>query len=146
MTAIATRPSLPTFEGQDVADAAVKITNAGDGLSEALRVQPKALHMDDVVYYVLRGTVTQVNHRSDKDGDLTRVHTVKADAITEVDEDTATKMLAASADALAKARAELDGQLMLDEENAAAEREAADATDAPTDIAQATAKRVKDGQ
>lgn len=146
MTATATR-TLPEFEGIDVTGSAVRVTNAGDGLSDAMTIGKKALHIDDEVFYVLRGKVTQVNHRADpKDGDLTRVHTVKAEQITEIDEDTARKMLAAAADALARAKAEIEGQLTLDAEAAAAEREQADETADPADIAQDAADRVKSGQ
>lgn len=127
---------LPDFEGLIVGHATVRITNAGDGLSEALDIEPKALGIDDSVYYVLRGEVTQVNHRIDKDANVTRVHTVKATRITEVDRDTAEKMLQAAADQLERAKAERDGQLMLEQEAAAEERERADA--ASTGIARTT--------
>jgi hypothetical protein len=96
-------------------------------LSEALGIEPKALGIDDSVYYVLRGEVTQVNHRIDKDANVTRVHTVKATRITEVDRDTAETMLQAAADQLERAKAERDGQLMLEAEAAAEQRERADA-------------------
>lgn len=122
----ATRTTLPEFEGADVAKAAVKITNAGDGLSEALKVDPIALHMDDVVYYVLRGTVTQINHKADSEGELTRVHTVKADQISPIDADSAKRFLAAYAEETERKKAELEGQMMLDAELAAVERERRD--------------------
>lgn len=116
---------LPVFEGEPVTSARVKITNAGDGLSEALKIAPEALHMDDEVFYVLRGKVTQVNHVA-KDELVTRIHTVKADAITKVDGELASKMLAEAADALSRAKAEASGQMLLDAENDALEREAND--------------------
>lgn len=131
--------ALPEFEGLTVDHATVRITNAGDGLSEALEIAPKALSIDDSVYYVLRGTVTQVNHRIDKDTNVTRVHTVKATRITEVDRDVAEKMLQMAAEELERARAERDGQLMLQAEAEAEERERADA--ASTGIARNTQPR-----
>jgi hypothetical protein len=116
---------LPAFEGESVSGAKVKIVGAGDGLSEALKVTPEALHIDDEVFYVLRGTVTQISHVS-KDDEVTRVHTVKAGAITKVDADLATRMLADAADALERAKAEAQGQLLLDAENDALAKEADD--------------------
>lgn len=101
---------IPPFEDIDVDRATVRITNAGDGLSEALRVQPKAFHMGEEVFFVLRGEVTQINHRTDRDESVTRVHTVKASDITEVDPLTAQRMLTAAAEDLEKRKAEMDGQ------------------------------------
>lgn len=121
----ATDTILPLFEDETVTNARVKITNAGDGLSDALKISPEALHIGDDAYYLIRGEVTQVAHVT-KDDVLTRVHTVKASAATKVDGKVAEKMLAAAADELEKAKAEAAGQLALDEENAAREREAND--------------------
>jgi hypothetical protein len=126
MTTTVSKPKLPAFEGREVVAARVKITNAGDGLSDALAVSPVALHMDDEVFYVLRGTCAKVGHEADKHENLIRVHTIKADQITEVDGDTARKMLQAAAEELERRKAELDGQMMLDAEQAAEERERAD--------------------
>lgn len=128
MTDTLTTP-LPEFEGQEVKYAQVRITNAGDGLSEALEINPVALHYDEEVFYVLRGKVSQVNHRakgSDADGPLIRVHTVKASQITEVSGDIAKKMLAEAAEQLQKAKADASGQLLLDAENDALAKEAND--------------------
>lgn len=142
MTATATRPTLPNFEDQEVAASAVRVTNAGDGLSEAMTIGKKALHIGDAVFYVLRGEVTQVNHRADpKDGDLTRVHTVKAAQITEIDEGTARQMLAAAADRLARAKAEVEGQLVLGSEEEALKAEELDQAGTPAEVAEAAKKR-----
>jgi hypothetical protein len=143
MTATRSKPALPQFEGEDVAKAAVRITNAGDGLSEALKVQPKALNMHDEVFYVLRGEVSQVNHKTDKDDLLTRLHTVKASEITEIDADTAQKMLQAAAEDLERRKNEIDGQLRLDEEAAAEQREADDANLPPDEVAAKAAERAR---
>lgn len=124
MTATITK--LPPFEGEEVVKAAVRITNAGDGLSEALKVAPKALEMHEEVFYVLRGEVTQINHKTDKDELLTRLHTIKAAEITEIDGKVASKMLQQAAADLDKAKKEAQGQLALDDEQAAEEREAND--------------------
>lgn len=36
---------LPAFEGEQVRASAVKVTKAGDGLDEALEIEPQAFHM-----------------------------------------------------------------------------------------------------
>lgn len=136
-----TATKLPVFEGEEVAKAAVRITNAGDGLSEALKVSPKALNMHDEVYYVLRGTCTQVNHKTDKDDLLTRLHTIKAEQITEIDASVAEKMLQSAAEELERKKTEMDGQMRFNEEEDAAEREAADQTATAAEIAADTAAR-----
>lgn len=72
---------LPSFENHQVVRSAVKITRAGDGLSEALKLEPQALQHGDEVFFVLRGEVTQVTHRpaSKEESDiLARVHVVEA--------------------------------------------------------------------
>jgi len=107
--------NLPDFEGEPVFGATVRITRAGDGLSEALRVAPKALHNGEEVHYVLKGVVRQINHRQkDEDSPMVRVHTVEAVDITEVDADLANKILTEAATELAKAKADADGQIPFD--------------------------------
>lgn len=125
MTATKPKTALPEFEQQSVNNATVRITNAGDGLSDALKVDPKALHLGQEVFYILSGDVTQINH-VEKDDVLTRVHTVKASAITEVDGDLASKLLTEAAEELQRRRDEISGQLSLQAEADALEREAAD--------------------
>jgi hypothetical protein len=84
----ATEERLPSFEGLPVVRSAVRITRAGDGLSEALKLDPRALHRGEEVFFVLKGTVDQVNFRpvsQEEDGLLIRVHTVRASEIALVD-------------------------------------------------------------
>lgn len=123
-----TTTALPDFEGETVTAAKVRITNAGDGLSEALKVTPEALHRGDEVFYVLRGEVTQVNHAT-KDETIVRVHTVKADAITKVDGDLASKMLQEAAEELQRRKDEVDGQMRLEPSDAEKEALAKEAKD-----------------
>jgi hypothetical protein len=143
MTATKPRqPTLPPFESNNVANAKVRITRAGDGLSEALKVEPRAIQLGESVYYVLSGECVQVNH-VEKDEVLTRVHTIAAERITEIDGETAMKMLTTAAEELERKKATMDGQMALDDEQAARDREQLDATDSPTDIAAAAAERAK---
>lgn len=129
MTAVMQADELPEFEGQEVAASQIRITNAGDGLSEALRVAPRALHHGEEVAILLRGKVTQVNHKAAGKGDdehLVRLHTISAFAATELPMDDAKRILTAAADNLARRKAEIDGQLQLGAEEDALAREALD--------------------
>lgn len=140
------QPTLPSFEGNAVKKAAVRITRAGDGLSAALEVEPRAYQIGEEVSFVLRGTVTQINHQQkDEDGPIVRTHTVTASGITEIEPELAEKLLAAAAEELERKKAERAGQTSLEDEQTAKEREGRDATDSPTDIAAAAAKRAKAG-
>lgn len=129
MTTVQERLELE-FEGEPVDEVQIRIVNTGDGLSEALKVNPKMLHLGDQVAFVLRGEVSQVNHRTkkkkDEDDARVRVHTVTAIGVTEVDLEVAKQMLQEAALRLAEARAEQDGQLLLGREEEALEREALD--------------------
>lgn len=120
-----TQPTLPSFEEQSVAKCSVRITKAGDGLSAALEVAPEALFLGDEQYYVLSGVVRQVNHK-EKDGVITRVHTIEATGITGVDGELATKLLRGAAEETERLRAEAAGQLALDAEKQAEQRERED--------------------
>lgn len=122
----ATKPAkLPQFEEHDVAIAAIRITKCGDGLSAALQVDPKAFDLGDRVSFVITGNVAQINHK-DKDGTVTRLHTVETTGIAEVSREVAEKMLMEEAERIERLKAERDGQLALDAELAAQERERAD--------------------
>jgi hypothetical protein len=76
------KSTLPDFEGHEVRRSALRITKAGDGLSDALKLE---------VFFVLKGVVTQVNHKPDgkvEDGEvdeLVRLHTVDATEVALVD-------------------------------------------------------------
>lgn len=103
---------LPKFEGRPVVRSAVKITRAGDGLSEALALEPTALHHSDEVFFVLRGSVTQVNHRptSREEDTLVRVHTVEAQEIAMVDQAAVDKLLVEERERVARLRDEEAGR------------------------------------
>ena len=78
--------TLTPFDGRTVASASLAITNAGDGLSQALAVEAREFHIGDVVDVLIRCEVTKVGHLEIKDTDLlNRVHTLKAGVGTIVD-------------------------------------------------------------
>lgn len=75
--------SLGTFDEQDVIGTGIKITNAGDGLSKALAVDPVILHHHDKVYVVLETEVSNVAFAPVKDvAGVVRMHTLKAGTAT----------------------------------------------------------------
>lgn len=81
-----TKTGLSRFDGKDVLTSSIKITNAGDGLSRAMSVEPTEFHHRETVHVVLECEVTEVSHKEIKDTDaLVRVHTFKAGTATVVD-------------------------------------------------------------
>jgi hypothetical protein len=77
---------LSPFEGRDVITTRIAITNAGDGLYDALAVEPNEMHLGETVYVVLQCEVAKIRHDPVKDTDgLARVHTLKAGTGTIVD-------------------------------------------------------------
>lgn len=80
---------LGSFAGHDVVKSTVAITNAGDGLSKALGVDPTVLDIGDKVFVVLECEVAKIGFAPvDRDTDvLTRIHTLRAGTATLVDED-----------------------------------------------------------
>ena len=85
---------LGSFDGREVIKATVAITRAGDGLSAALAVDPQALDLGDKVYVVLECEVGKVSFEPVKDTQhLARVHTLRTQGATLVDEDLVRKHL-----------------------------------------------------
>lgn len=97
---------LGKFERRPVRKSSIKITKAGDGLSEALKFDPVALHVDDEVYFVLKGVVSKVQFgKIEKDDDdLARVHTVDTIEITAVSASDVKSLLDAAAQRLHEKR------------------------------------------
>jgi hypothetical protein len=106
---------LAAFEDDDVREVAVKITRAGDGLSEALKVSPVALHRGDEVFYVLRGRVAKITFEEVKPGsdDLRRVHVIVTQDIVEVDGADVSAILKHAQDVIRRKLEEASGQVPL---------------------------------
>jgi len=107
--------TLPAFEGAKVTKSAIRLTKAGDGLSEALEVEPKTWHLGDEIALVVRGTVTQVNHRTIQ-GTVTRLHTVEASEAAEVPLEQAETNIADAHERIERLRDERSGQQRIDAE------------------------------
>lgn len=108
---------LGVFEGQTVAAAVVKITRAGDGLSEALKLEPEAISQGEEVFLVLRGQVTRVGFEPVPKAEsyLRRVHTIEAREVARVGEKDVQALLDAEADRIKKLREEAEGVQRLPE-------------------------------
>jgi citrate lyase alpha subunit len=97
--------ALTPFDDHDVTETTIRITRAGDGLSEGLDVEPVELHHGQRVHIVLRGEVVKIASEPTKEGDeLRRVHTIRAVFGTLVDESVVRKVLDAQRKAIDKAR------------------------------------------
>jgi glucokinase len=78
---------LAAFDGKAVLSAGIAITGAGDGLSEALAVEPQEFHHGEKVYVVIETEVAKVRFDPVKDTEgLRRVHFLKAGTATIVGE------------------------------------------------------------
>ena len=85
---------LSPFEGQRVLGATVAITNAGDGLSKAMKVERGELHIGNRVYVVLECDVSKVRFDPVKDAEgLNRVHVLRAGRATMVEADLVQSLL-----------------------------------------------------
>jgi hypothetical protein len=81
-------PNLHRFEGREVTAAEIRITNAGDGLSQAMKIDAVELKLGDKVYVVLEGEVSAIVLRPAKEGkSVVRVQTIRAGVATLVPEE-----------------------------------------------------------
>ena len=111
------RTELQPFDGHDVISTTIAVTNAGDGLSKALAIDPAEYHHGEKVFVVLETEVAKVTftpHKDDPDV-LIRVHTLKAGTSTIVDHDLVKDVLTQQAEKNRKAEEERTGQLPLDD-------------------------------
>lgn len=118
--------NLEPFHGMPVNRCAVQITKAGDGLSDALKVDPIELNIGERVFYVLEGEVGQVKFRRihPASNELERVAVITTQRITAVDGADVGAYLDDAEQHVRRALAEIsDDQTTLDDE--LAEREAA---------------------
>lgn len=98
------RIDLGKFEGKKVVEVRMTVTKTGDGLSDAMHVDPIKLHHGDEVYVVIKGVVVNIQHPEVKDGSgLARLHVVRAVEAVVVDADLAEPQLAEQRDRIAAA-------------------------------------------
>jgi len=75
---------LTPFEGTEVTKTSIAITNAGDGLSKALKVKPQEFPLGRTVYVLMECEVTKVRYEENDGDTLNRVHILKAGTATMV--------------------------------------------------------------
>lgn len=94
MTTNQTKISLGSFDKKPVLATGIRITNAGDGLSKALQVDPKVIHHGDKTYVVLETECSNIAFPPIKDTDgVQRMHTLRAGRATIVDPDLVCELL-----------------------------------------------------
>lgn len=72
-------PDLQPFEGRDVLGTTIAVTQAGDGLSKAMSVDPVEIPLGAIVHVVLECEVSKIRHEEIKDTDgVQRVHILRA--------------------------------------------------------------------
>lgn len=82
MTDTMEKVDLGDFEGRIVTKATIAVRKAGDGLSQAMKVDPVLLHQGDTVYVVLECTVGKVLFDPYDDGVCARVQNLVAGTAT----------------------------------------------------------------
>lgn len=97
---------LTQFDNRDVIGATIKVSNAGDGLSAAMKIAPREFHHGERVYVVMETTVDQVTHVESKDDParLVRSHRLKAGMATIVDFKLVSRVLDEQQKAIDKAK------------------------------------------
>lgn len=101
-----------SFEGKPVVSAAVRVTNAGDGLSEAMRLDPQDLQHGEEIWLVVKGTVSKVAYEPIPKSEgtiLQRVHTIKAVECVMVAPDEVEELLRREKDRVLKLKEEAQG-------------------------------------
>lgn len=87
---------LNRFENQDVLAATIRVTKAGDGLTDALGVDPTEYQLHDRVYVVLETTVAKVTYEDQPKANnaLRRVHVLATENAAIIDPDSVADALA----------------------------------------------------
>lgn len=100
------KTALGDFEGKTITGAALILQNAGDGLSQAMEIEPVVIHHGELVYLVIEAECTKVRYDNVKDDDeaLTRVHILRAGVSTIVDAALVHDVLEAQRVAIEKAK------------------------------------------
>jgi hypothetical protein len=123
-TALAANPGrLDSYKGRDVLRTTIAIRNAGDGLSEAMSIDPTELEIGDTVYVVLECEVDKHTHAPIKEAPdcLTLKQVLKAGSATLVNAELVADVIERQRAAIQRAKDDANGQGRLD--NALLERQ-----------------------
>lgn len=108
--ALAASDALGEYRGRKVLSTSLKITNTGDGLSEAMGIAPEILEPGDTVYVLLECEVGKHTHKLNTKFDAYELQQVlKAGTATIVDDQASKKKIAAQANRLQRAKEEREG-------------------------------------
>lgn len=103
-------PPLGTYKGRDVIQTGVAIRNAGDGLSQALGIEPRDFAFGETVYVVLECVMDGDDYVPIKDTETLKLVTVlKAGRATIIDAAAVKKALDDQEDRITKAREKAAG-------------------------------------
>lgn len=120
-TALADTSQLPPYGGKAVVRTAIKITNAGDGLSQGLAIDPQVLALGETHYVVLECVVDSHEHdrildRGNDTGLVVLNQVLKAGTGTLIDKELVASVIAeqatrieAAKDAALRAKEEAEG-------------------------------------
>jgi hypothetical protein len=106
------------FDGRDVIEVEVRVTNTGDGLSHAMKFDPVLHHHGERVRIILDGEVDHIDYQRVKNTTyLKRVETVKAEGGMFVDSEVVEKMLNEHTERIATLEEEAKGKARLKGQN-----------------------------
>lgn len=107
---------LGEFEGSPVLGSAIAVRKAGDGLSEALKLDPIVLHQREKVYVVLECEVGPIKFVPVKDTDgVRRVQDLIAGTATIMDAPVVKEAIEAQADRIQHAKDQAAGKATFDD-------------------------------
>lgn len=91
---------LGSFDGNDVVGTRIAVTNAGDGLSKAMKTEPRVMNIGEKVFVVLECEVTKVGfvEVTDAAGEVVRTHTLRAGTASFIDEEDVREKIAEQAE------------------------------------------------
>lgn len=133
---------LTPHDGREVVATTVVIAKAGDGLSQALAIEPVELHHGEEVFVVLKGRVGPIRydpvmHDGRDTGTLVRKQTINAETVTLVEAELVAGVLEEQAEKIKQAEAEEAARKAAlaaeEKERRQREKEAADGTQRITD-------------
>lgn len=120
--AMADTSKLEAYKGRDVLRTAIKITNAGDGLSSAMAIAPQELDLRSTVYVILKCEVASHEYDPIPDTDaLVLTQVLKAGDSTLADEDLVADLVAQQAAKILEAKEKAAGLLRIEFPDAAAQ-------------------------
>lgn len=113
--ALADRSALEPYKGRDVLRTSIKITNAGDGLSNAMAIAPQELDLGSTVYVILKCEVASHEYDPIKDTDaLELAQVLKAGDSTLADKDLVAHLIQEQADRITAAKEKAAGLLRIE--------------------------------